>query len=41
LRAKLEHKEGFGRMIELEDKLKESERRCAELQREVKSMARI
>lgn len=41
LKAKLEHKEGFTRVLELEDKLKESERRNAELQKEVKSMARI
>jgi hypothetical protein len=41
LRARLEHKEGFHRIVELEDKLKETEKRNAELQREVKNMQRI
>lgn len=31
LKNKLEHKEGFHRMVELEDKLKETERRNQEL----------
>ena len=38
LKNKLEHKQGFSRIVELEDKLKDTEKRNAELQREVKSM---
>ena len=41
LRQKLEHKEGFARVLELEDKLKEAERKNQELSKEVKSMQRI
>ncbi|CDW89959.1 UNKNOWN [Stylonychia lemnae] len=41
LKSKLEHKEGMNRVLDLEDKLKESERQRAELQKEVKSMQRI
>ena len=41
LKKKLEQKEGFERMVELEDKLKETEKRNAELQREVKAMQKI
>ena len=41
LKVKLENKLGFGRSVELEDKLKETERRNQELLREVKHTQRI
>eukprot|EP00347_Sterkiella_histriomuscorum_P000768 403374576 len=41
LKQKLDHKEGFGRVLELEDKLKEADKKNQELLREVKSMQRI
>lgn len=37
----MEYKEGYGRLTELEDKLKETEKRNKELQREINSMTRI
>lgn len=41
LKSKLEHKEGFTRVLELEDKLREAEKRNSELIKEVKSLQRI
>jgi hypothetical protein len=41
LKARLEHKEGFARQVELEDKVKELEGVIAQLKKDVRSHQRI
>lgn len=41
LRTRLDHKQGLQRMVELEDKLKESDLLIVSLKKEIRSLQRI